>query len=141
MSLELLLIPVGMAAYTAWKEVSSTALCEKCRTTRITDRELLLAALARMGVTSAHGDENRLSAMSRYGALTFQRIGEVFLGRVDGGVEEATLAMLTELEKSAGLVVQERSVTQLRQRAQELGLTLVAEKAEDGAVQLVFEAQ
>jgi hypothetical protein len=78
--------------------------------------------------------------MSRYGSLTFQRIGEVFLGRVDGGAEEATLAMLTELEESAGLVVQERTVTQLRQRAQELGLTLLTEKAEDGTVQLVFEA-
>jgi hypothetical protein len=141
MSLELLLIPVGMAAYTAWKEGSSTALCEKCRTTRITDRELLLAALARMGVTSAQGDNNRLSAMSPYGALTFQRIGEVFLGRVDGAAEESTLAMLTELEESAGLVVQERTVTQLRQRALEMGLTLVTEKAEDGTVQLVFEAQ
>ncbi len=141
MSLELVLIPLGMAAYTAWKEGSSTALCEKCRTTRITDRELLLAALTRMGVTSAQGDDNRLFAMSRYGALTFQRIGEVFLGRVDGGAEEATLAMLTELEESAGLVVQERSVTQLRQRAQEMGLTLVTEKAQDGTVQLVFEAQ
>lgn len=141
MSLELLLIPVGMAAYTAWKEGSSTALCEKCKTTRITDRALLVAALARMGVTGVQGDQNRLSAMSRYGTLTFQRIGEVFLGRVDGGAEEATLAMLTELEESAGLVVQEHSVTQLRQRAQELGLTLVTEKAEDGAVQLVFEAR
>jgi hypothetical protein len=141
MSLELLLIPLGMAAYTAWKEGSSTALCEKCRTTRITDRELLLAALARMGVTGVQGDENRLSAMSRYGALTFQRIGEVFLGRVDSAAEEATLAMLTELEETAGLVVQERSVTQLRQRALEMGLTLVTEKAEDGTVHLVFEAQ
>ena len=33
-----------------------------------------------------------------------------------------------------------RPVTQLRQRAQELGLTLLTEKAEDGTVQLVFEA-
>ena len=140
MSLELLLIPVGRDAYTAWKEGSSTALSERCKTTRINDRDLLLAALARMGVTRVQGNENRLSAMSRYGSLTFQRIGEVFLGRVDRGAEEATLAMLTELDESAGRVVQERSVTQLRRRDQELGLTLLTEQAEDGTVQLVFAA-
>ncbi|CCH88988.1 conserved protein of unknown function [Modestobacter italicus] len=140
MSLELLLIPLGMAAYTAWKEGSSTALCEKCRTTRITDTELLLAALARMGVSGVQGNDDRLCATSAYGTLTFQRIGEVFLGRVDGAADEETLAMLTDLEKVAGLIVQERAVAQLRQRAGELGLTLLTEKAEDGTVQLVFEA-
>lgn len=53
MSLEVLLIPLGIAAIAAIREAKSTDLCEKCKTTRITDQQLLEDALVAMGATGA----------------------------------------------------------------------------------------
>lgn len=139
MSVEVLLIPIGIAAFAAWRESRSTDLCEKCKTTRITDQRLLVEALMMIGASHLHVAEGRITGQTRYGPITFQRVGEVFLGRVDKADEQTTSAMLTELERAVGSVTQAKSVARIRERAAQLGLTLVTERAQDGNVQLVFE--
>ena len=141
MSLELLLMPLGVAAFTAWREASETALCEKCRTTRITDQALLVAALAELGAVDVRETDGRVTARTHQGHLTFQRIGEVFLGRVDDADDAVTTSMLSELEVVTGHITQARTVADLRTKAHEMGMVLVEEKADDGTIQLVFEVQ
>jgi hypothetical protein len=139
MSLEVLLIPIGLAALAALKESRSTDLCEKCKATRITDQALLVQALTGMGVSNLVEADGRLTANSRFGSVTFQRIGATFLGRVDHADEAVTAEMLSELDRSVGEIAQIRSMNQIRERASELGLTLLAERNENGTMQLVFE--
>ncbi|MGN8131758.1 hypothetical protein [Paenarthrobacter sp. 22069] len=139
MSLEVLLIPLGIAAIAAIREARSTDLCEKCKTTRIKDQQLLYDALIAMGATSLSVADGRLTGDSPYGRITFQRIGEVFLGRVDGAEDQVTNNMLAALDMSVGALLQERTIASLHARAAEMGMTLVSQTAANGEVQLVFE--
>ncbi|MDQ0665425.1 hypothetical protein QFZ35_003923 [Arthrobacter ulcerisalmonis] len=139
MSLEVLLIPLGIAAIAAIREARSTDLCEKCKTTRIKDQQLLHDALLAMGATSLSAGEGRITGDSPYGRITFQRIGEVFLGRVDGANDQVTGNMLAALDMSVGALLQQRTIASLHARAAEIGMTLVSQTAANGEVQLVFE--
>ncbi|MFJ6283323.1 hypothetical protein ACIQHF_09735 [Pseudarthrobacter oxydans] len=136
MSLEVLLIPVGIAAI---REARSTDLCEKCKTTRVTDQQLLHEALLVMGATDLSVAEGRITGNSPYGRITFQRIGEVFLGRVDNAEDVITSDMLAALDMSVGGLLQQRTIASLHLRAAELGMVLVSQTAANGDVQLVFE--
>lgn len=138
MSLEVLLIPLGIAAIAAIKEAKSTDLCEKCKTTRVTDQQLLQDALVSMGVTNLIVAEGRVTGDSPYGSITFQRIGETFLGRVDND-ESQTAHLLAALDMSVGTLLQQRTVANLHARAAEMGMVLVSHTTANGDVQLVFE--
>lgn len=139
MSLEVLLIPLGIAAIAAIREARSTDLCEKCKTTRITDQQLLQDGLLAMGASDLSVTEGRITGNSPYGRITFQRIGEVFLGRVDAASSEATDNMLAALDMSVGGLLQQRTIASLHARAAEMGMVLVSQTAANGEVQLVFE--
>lgn len=139
MSLEVLLIPIGIAAIAAIREARSTDLCEKCKTTRIMDQQLLHEALLEMGATHLSTAEGRITGSSPYGRITFQRVGQVFLGRVDQAEEQVTADMLSALDVSVGALLQKRTVASLHARAAEMGMTLVSQTAANGEVQLVFE--
>jgi hypothetical protein len=138
-SLEVLLIPIGIAAIAAIREARSTNLCEKCKTTRIKDQKLLHDALVAMGATRLSSGQGRITGDSPYGRITFQLVGDVFLGRVDGTDQDATTNMLAALDMSVGALLQQRTVESLRTRAAEMGLTLIAQTSDNGDVQLVFE--
>jgi hypothetical protein len=139
MSLEVLLIPLGIAAYTLLKEARSSDLCERCRATRVIDPELLREALLRMGASVVEDAGQRIRATSTWGDLTFQKVGDIFLGRVDGDNEAATEAMITELDQHVGRVVQMRTAALVTERAHELGFRLIEQHDEDGALNYVFE--
>jgi len=139
MSLEVLLIPLGIAAIAAIREARSTDLCEKCKTTRIKDQQLLHDALLAMGATNLSVGQGRITGDSPYGRITFQRIGEVFLGRVDRAADHDTENMLAALDMSVGALLQQRTIASLHARAAEMGMTLVSQTAANGEVQLVFE--
>ena len=138
MSLEVLLLPLGIAAIAAVREMRSSDLCEKCRATRIKDSSLLLASLGHLGATAPQVAEDRVVASSRWGPLTFQRVGELFLGRVDGR-EDLTENMLGELHSAMGVIVQAAMVEDLRHQAEQMGMLLLSETDQNGTVQLVFE--
>jgi hypothetical protein len=139
MSLEVLLIPLGIAAIAAIREARSTDLCEKCKTTRITDQQLLQDSLLAMGASDLSVAEGRITGNSPYGRITFQRIGDVFLGRVDSAPSEVTDNMLAALDISVGGLLQQRTIASLHARAAEMGMVLVSQTAANGEVQLVFE--
>jgi hypothetical protein len=139
MSLEVLLIPLGIAAIAAIREARSTDLCEKCKTTRIKDQQLLHDALLAMGATSLSVGEGRITGDSPYGRITLQKIGEVFLGRVDRADDQVTDNMLAALDMSVGALLQQRTIASLHARAAEMGMTLVSQTAANGEIQLVFE--
>lgn len=139
MSLEVLLIPIGIAAFAAWRESRSTDLCEKCKTTRITDQGLLRQALDAIGATNLSESDGRITGRSSHGHITFQRVGEVFLGRVDKMDQTVTSVLLAEVEAAVGVITQTLSVNRIRQRASELGLNLIEETNDNGTIQFVFE--
>lgn len=139
MSLEVLLIPLGLAAIAAIREAQSTDLCERCRPTRITDQSLLRAALAQLGAEKLTESEGRVTGTLGSDTFTFQRVTSVFLGRIDRGSEDRTNTFLADVDRATGRIVQDRSVEDVRARASQLGLTLIQERATDGTVQLVFE--
>lgn len=139
MSLEVLLIPLGIAAYGAWRETRSTDLCEKCQTTRLTDQRLLIDAVTALGAARVAEVEGRVTGAIGANTFTFQRVGEVFLGRIDGAADDVTAAFLGHLETRVGSIIQARNVDLIRERAAQMGLDLVSEVAADGSVQLVFE--
>ncbi|MFJ4208547.1 hypothetical protein ACIPY2_08815 [Paenarthrobacter sp. NPDC089675] len=138
MSLEVLLIPLGIAAIAAIREAKSTDLCEKCKATRITDQQLLEDALVAMGATELSVAEGRVTGNSPYGRITFQRIGETFLGRVDND-EQQTGNLLAALDLSVGALLQQRTIESLHARAAEMGMVLISQTNANGEVQLVFE--
>jgi hypothetical protein len=138
-SIEVLLIPVGIALFAAWRESRSTDLCEKCKSTRIVSQELLVEALGEMEATNISQAEGRVTATTSFGSVTFQLVGETFLGRVDKATEPATLTMLSEMERTVGRLTQARSAERIQQRASELGLRLITHTDDNGVVQLVFE--
>lgn len=139
MSLEVLLIPIAIAGIAAIKEARSTDLCEKCKTTRIADQSALIKALERLGATEITEEEGRVTCSSSFGALTFQRVNNVFLGRIDGAVEEQNLEMLSELDKEFGAVIQLETAENAKAYAKENGLKVVSENWVDGNLQLLFE--
>ena len=139
MSLEVLLIPIGIAAVATMREALSTDLCEKCKTTRITDQHLLQDALLAMGATDLSIIDGRITGRSSFGRITFQRIGETFLGRVDNADDEKTASMLAALDSSVGRLLQQRTIASLHTRAAEMGMVLISQTAANGEVQLVFE--
>lgn len=138
MSLEVLLIPLGIAAVAAIRQARSSDLCEKCKATRITDQKLLEESLLALGATKVQASNGRVTARTVHGPVTFQRIGEIFLGRVDKAPHK-TDAMLQDLNAATGTILQYRTVQAVREQAAAMGMTLVEERADDGTVQLVFE--
>ena len=145
MSVEVLLIPLGIAAYGAiatWaKESRSVDLCEKCKATRIMQLPILVEALVAMGVVITSQTEDRLTGTSEWGAITFQKVGDLFLGRVDGQNEEATQSMLSTLDAQVGYIAQQRTAAIVMERAKALGFRLIEQRDEDGALNYVFEEE
>lgn len=143
MSIEVLLIPLGIAAAGAVgsmiREGLSSDLCEKCKTTRVVDPDILAEALGRMGATIRSNTGTRILADGLWGSMTFQKIGDTFLGRVDADYEDATPTMLTALDHNVGLVVQSRTAALALARAQELGFRLIEQREDNGSLHYVFE--
>lgn len=139
MSLEVLLIPIAIAGIAALKEARSSDLCEKCKSTRITDQVSLVRALERIGASIITEVDGRVTCESEFGQLTFQRVNSVFLGRVDQGTENQTLEMLKAVDTSFGIVVQEQTAEHAKQFAEANGMKVVSESWVDGNLQLLFE--
>lgn len=140
MSLEILLLPLGIAAVAAMRQARSTDLCEKCKPTRVTDQSLLVAALRAMGASNIQESKGRITANSHYGPVTFQQVGTLFLGRVDRA-ERKTPSMLAELDTHVGHIAQAVTVENVRRQATAMGMVLIEQRSEDGTVQLVFEQE
>lgn len=138
MSLEVLLIPLGIAAIAAIREVNNSSQYESYKPTRITDQDLLQDSLRSMGATDIRANDGQVTADSAYGRITFQRLDEVFFGRVNND-ENQTNNLLAALDMSVGALLQQRTIDALHARASEMGMVLVSQTASNGDIQLVFE--
>jgi hypothetical protein len=140
-SLEVLLIPIGIAAFAAWRgsQDQSADKNEQLLATRITDEDLLMEALHAVGATKVKAADGRVTGHTTVGDVSFERLGDNFHGRVKNGTAESTTQLLGEIEVAVGGIVQARSAERIRQRATELGLVLITEQSDDGTLQFVFE--
>jgi hypothetical protein len=140
-SIEVLLIPIGIAAFAAWRGSQDQSAEENRQhlPTRITDEELLMEALHAVGATKVKSVNGRVTGHTEVGEVSFERIGDNFHGRVKNGTAESTSTLLGEIEVAVGGIVQARSAERIRERATELGLVLITEHDEDGTLQFVFE--
>ncbi|MGF3052888.1 hypothetical protein ACQUSY_02820 [Microbacterium sp. YY-03] len=139
MSIEVLLIPLGMAAVAAIKEANRTDLCTKCMATRVTSVDVLREVLAAMDVTVESSDSALITGTSAWGALTFRQVGNVWLGRVDNASAQETGAMISALDITLGRVMQTKTAQQVVARAESLGFRLVSTTQENGTLNYVFE--
>jgi hypothetical protein len=140
MSLELLMIPIGIAAWRAIKEYRRTDLCESCVQSRVTSGVLLERTLRSMGFVDLVVDGASLTAKRDSTEIRFLLLEEVYLGRIDGATEEENEAFIQEVDSAAGQLLQSEKIDQMRTRAAQLGLRLVGEEiADDGTVQMLFE--
>lgn len=139
MSLEVLLIPIGIAAYSALREARSHDLCEKCKATRITDADLLTEALQSLGAEVTSQTDDSVRAVSSAGNLTFERVGGIFLGRVDDAAGTQTQDMLAQLDSAVGKIVQNRTAERAMAEAEALGFRLIQQTETNGTLNYVFE--
>jgi hypothetical protein len=139
MSIEVLLIPLAIAGIAAIREARSTDLCEKCKVTRIADQSALVDALIKVGAQDLVEVEGRVTCTLGDRALTFQKVNNVFLGRVDQGSAKDTDEMLALVDGAFGKVIQERTVSHAKEFAASNGLRLISESAANGSVKLLFE--
>jgi hypothetical protein len=140
-SLEVLLIPIGIAAFAAWRgsQDQSAEPNQQLLATRITDEDLLVQALQAVGATKVKAVDGRITGHTEVGDVSFERLGDNFHGRVKNGTAESTTRLLGEIEVAVGGILQARSAERIRERATELGLVLITEQADDGTLQFVFE--
>ncbi|KAB1661446.1 hypothetical protein F8O07_05910 [Pseudoclavibacter sp. CFCC 13796] len=141
MSIEVLLLPLGLAAYAAIKEAKSKKLCEKCRVTRVADAQLLQAALSEIGAAIVQCNDVEVAAVRNGQNLTFQKVAGVFVGRVDRSDQQTTDQMIGQLDVAVGRVLQRHTASLVEARAQELGFRLIEQRDEAGTLNYVFEEE
>lgn len=140
MSVEVVLVPLAMAAFGAWQagrpdQVSGDVTV--CRVaTRMRDEALLRSALQDTGaVVEAEG--GRLVARWAGVDATFTRDADgVWSAHLRGDVDEArAVAIVTAVDQAYGRQVQAAVIARIRQRAPAAGMTVASETvAEDESV-------
>ncbi len=141
MSLEIILVPLAIAAYGSWKarsmERDNVLLVE----TRLKDSALLAQALQAMGGTSVEVDGGVVQAVLGIRKISFRADSNgVLIAHVDTKDQEEAISLLLEVDKQYGLQVQTAVVERVKQRANGLGMNLVSQiKSEDGSINIVLE--
>ncbi|WP_137756834.1 hypothetical protein [Agrococcus sp. SGAir0287] len=134
-----MLIPLGIAAIAAQRAARATSVCERCRATVVGDQGLATETLAALGWRVLRNEIGAIDVETPAGRSTFRLVGEVMLARVDGAPEHVTLAMISEFDRMAGLVLQHRGVARARAQAEAMGMRLIEQQSVDGEIRLVFE--
>lgn len=144
MSISLLLVPLAIAAVSAWEvsrgEQPGTGV-QVCRvTTRMKDIAILRQALADTGAV-VHGDDQGLAARWNDVEARFTRDTDGiwsahFSGRIDEG---RAVELVQAVDRAYGRGVQAAVVEKLKQRSTSAGMRLESEtRAEDQSVTLVL---
>ena len=141
MSLEIILVPLAIAAYGSWKarsmERDNVLLVE----TRLKDSALLAKALQAMGGTSVEVDGGVVQAVLGIRKISFRADSNgVLTAHVGTKDQEEAISLLLEVDKQYGLQVQTAVVERVKQRANGLGMNLVSQiNSEDGSINIVLE--
>ena len=141
MSLEIILVPLAIAAYGSWKarsmEKDNVLLVE----TRLKDSTILAATLHSMGGTSVSVDEGVVRAIIGNRSVSFQSDSNgVLTAHVDTKDQEEAISLLLEVDRQYGIQVQAAVVERVKQRAGSLGMNVISQiKGEDGSVNMILE--
>ena len=141
MSLEIILVPLAIAAYGSWKarsmEKDNVLLVE----TRLKDSAILAATLHSMGGTSVSVDEGVVRAIIGNRSVSFQSDSNgVLTAHVDTKDQEEAISLLLEVDRQYGLQVQVAVVERVKQRVSGLGMNIVSQIiSEDGSINMVLE--
>ena len=141
MSLEIILVPLAIAAYGSWKarsmEKDNFLLVE----TRLKDSAILAATLHSMGGTSVSVDEGVVRAIIGNRSVSFQSDSNgVLTAHVDTKDQEEAISLLLEVDRQYGIQVQAAVVERVKQRAGSLGMNVISQiKGEDGSVNMILE--
>ena len=141
MSLEIILVPLAIAAYGSWKarsmEKDNVLLVE----TRLKDSAILAATLHSMGGTSVSVDEGVVRAIIGNRRVSFQSDSNgVLTAHVDTKDQEEAISLLLEVDRQYGIQVQAAVVERVKQRAGSLGMNVISQiKGEDGSVNMILE--
>lgn len=132
MSVELLLVPVAMAAYAAWKagdevESAGTQLVR----TRLRDHDLLLRSLEAVGV-SAHVEEAGVVAQASELRLRFTSSGDgVAVAHLEHGTLEDARSLIRAVDERYAAFVQVALYDRVMERASRMGLSVESESVGD----------
>lgn len=144
MSLEIVLVPLALAAFSAWK--SSKQVQEQDGRTvchvgsRMRNEELLWKALTDCGAAVAQQESSIVATWSGVQAQ-FMRDGQgIWTAHLTGEVDEARgLAIITAVDTAYGRHVQQTVLETLRARAGAAGMSVESEsKAADESVTVVL---
>ena len=141
MSLEIILVPLAIAAYGSWKarsmEKDNVLLVE----TRLKDSALLTMALHAMGGTSVEVDGGVVRAVLGNRKVSFRSDSSgVLTAHVDTKDQDEAISLLLEVDKQYGIQVQAAVIERVKQRAGGLGMNIVSQiTSEDGSINIILE--
>lgn len=143
MSVEIVLIPLAIAAASAWKAsrpVGGSGSTYLEVGTRMRDRSLLRQALGDVGATVSDLDVQLQATWDMTTATMTQAADGIWTAHFPGGTqEEHATKLLRDLDTAYARRVQEAVVARLRERASSAGMTIESERIEpDHTVTLVF---
>lgn len=140
MSLEVLIIPLGMWAWSSARQALRSEEAVDAIDLRISDSGLLSRALDALGAEHSEPVDGVVTVAHR-GFMFSIHIGEGGLTAVSAqAARQELLAVVEEAEEAAGRILQAEKVEELRLRAAQLGMRLIGEEiTSDGAVELLFE--
>ena len=141
MSLEIILVPLAIAAYGSWKARSMEKDNVLIVETRLKDSAILAATLHSMGGTSVNVDEGVVRAIVGNRSVSFQSDSNGLLtAHVDTKDQEEAISLLLEVDRQYGIQVQAAVVERVKQRAGSLGMNVISQiKGEDGSVNMILE--
>jgi len=140
-SLEIILVPLAIAAYGSWKarsmEKDNVLLVE----TRLKDSALLTMALHAMGGTSVEVDGGVVRAVIGNRKVSFRSDSSgVLTAHVDTKDQDEAISLLLEVDKQYGIQVQAAVIERVKQRAGGLGMNIISQiTSEDGSINIILE--
>ena len=141
MSLEIILVPLAIAAYGSWKARSMEKDNVLMVETRLKDSALLAMAIQAMGGTSVEVDGGVVQAVVGNRKVSFRSDSSgILTAHVDTKNQDEATALLLEVDKQYGIQVQAAVVDRVKQRAGGLGMNFVSQvTSEDGSINIILE--
>ena len=141
MSLEIILVPLAIAAYGSWKARSMEKDNVLMVETRLKDSVLLAMAIQAMGGTSVEVDGGVVQAVVGNRKVSFRSDSSgVLTAHVDTKNQDEATSLLLEVDKQYGIQVQAAVVERVKQRAGGLGMNFISQvTSEDGSINIILE--
>ena len=141
MSLEIILVPLAIAAYGSWKARSMEKDNVLMVETRLKDSALLAMAIQAMGGTSVEVDGGVVRAVIGNRKVSFRSDSSgVLTAHVDTKDQDEAISLLLEVDKQYGIQVQAAVIERVKQRAGGLGMNIVSQiTSEDGSINIILE--